>query len=60
MKYLGEREKKCLEIVFEGRDSSKVCDVLGEVVPAVRTVLGERVNTMSFAFEMLKLEHVCV
>ena len=54
------KEETVVKCVYEGRDSSKVCDVLGEVVPAVRTVLEERVNAMSFTFEMLKFEHVCV
>ena len=30
-------EKKCLEFAFEGRESSRVPDVLGEVVPDVGT-----------------------
>ena len=29
-------EKFCLELAFEGRESSRVPDVLGEIVPDVR------------------------
>ena len=42
------REENCFEFVFEGRESSRVSDVLGEVVPNVRTEIGERVKAMSF------------
>ena len=37
--------------VFEGRESSRVFDVLGEVVPDVRIKVGERAKAMSFAVE---------
>ena len=33
------REEKCPEFAFEGRESSRVPDVLGEIVPVTRTVL---------------------
>ena len=36
---------------FEGRESSRVSDVLGEVVPDVRTEMGERAKAKSFAVE---------
>ena len=42
------REEKCLEFILEGRESSRVPDVLGEVVPDVWTEVGERVKVMSF------------
>ena len=29
------REEKCLELTFEGRESNRVPDVLGEIVPDV-------------------------
>ena len=45
------REEKCLEFVSEGRWSSRVSDVLGEVVPDVRTEVGERAKAVSFAVE---------
>ena len=36
------REEKCLEFVFEGRERIRVSDILGEVVPDMRTEIGER------------------
>ena len=36
------REETCLDFVFEGRESSRVSDVSREVVPDVRTEIGER------------------
>ena len=50
------REEKCHEFVFEGRESSRVSDVFGEVVPDVRTEVGERAKYMSFAFEASEFE----
>ena len=44
-------------LVFEGRDSSRVSDVLGEVVPDVRTEIGERAKAMSFAVETSEFEY---
>ena len=49
------REKKCLVFVFEGRESSRVSDVLGEVVPDVRTEIGERAKAMRFASEAFEV-----
>ena len=43
------REEKCLEFVFEGRERIRVSDILGEVVPGMRTEIGERAKAMSFA-----------
>ena len=55
------REEKCLEFVFTtGRDSSRVSDVLGEVVPDMRTEIGERAKDMSFAVEAVEFEYACV
>ena len=45
------REEKCLEFVFEGRESSRVSDVLGKVAPDVRAGMGARAKTKSFAVE---------
>ena len=54
------KEEKCAESVFEGKESSRVSDVLREVVPDERTKAGERAKTMSFAFEASEFEHACV
>ena len=54
------REEKCLEFVFEGRESSRTSDVLGEVVPDVRTEIGERAKALSFAVEASEFEYACV
>ena len=54
------REEKCLEFAFEGRERSRVSDVLGEVVPDVRTETGERAKAMSFAVEAPSFEYACV
>ena len=54
------REEKCLEFVFEGRESSRVSDVLGKVVPDVRTEIGERAKGMSFSIEASEFEYTCV
>ena len=54
------REEKCLEFVFEGRERSRVSDLLGEVVPDVRTKIGERVKAESFALEASEFEYACV
>ena len=42
-------EEECLEFVFEGRERIRVSDILGEVVPDMRTEIGERAKAMSFA-----------
>ena len=54
------REEKYLEFVFEGRESSRVSDLLGKVVPDVRAETGERVKAKSFAFEASEFEYTCV
>ena len=54
------REEICLEFVFEGRESSRTSDVLGEVVPDVRTEVRERAKAMSFAVEASEFEYACV
>ena len=43
-----------------GRESSRVPDVLGEVVPDVRTEIGERAKAMSFAVEVSEFVYACV
>ena len=48
------REEKCLEFVFEGRASSRVSDVFGEVVPDVGTEIGQR------TVEASEFEYACV
>ena len=53
-------EKKCLEFVFEGRKSSRVSNVLGEVVPHVRTETGGRGKAMSSAARVSEFEYTCV
>ena len=53
-------EEKCLDFVFEGRERSRLSDILGEVVPDVRTETGERVKAMSFAVEASEFACVCV
>ena len=45
------REEECLEFVFEGRERIRVSDILGEVVPDMKTKIGERAKAMSFAIE---------
>ena len=54
------REEKCLEFVFEGRERIRVSDTLGEVVPDMRTEIGERVKATCFAVEASEFEHACV
>ena len=51
------REEKYLEFVFEGREGIRVSDILGEVVPDMRTEIGERVKVMSFAIEASEFEY---
>ena len=43
------RKEKCLEFVFEVREGIRVSDILGEVVPDMRTEIGERAKAMTFA-----------
>ena len=45
--------EKCIEFVFEGKERIIVSDILGEVVPDMRTEIGEREKAMSFAVEAL-------
>ena len=45
------REEKGHEFVFEGRETSRMSDVSGKVVPDVRIEIGERAKAMSFAVE---------
>ena len=54
------REDKCLEFVFEGRERIRVSDILGEVVPDMRTKTGETAKVMSFAVEVSEFEYACV
>ena len=54
------REEKCLDFAFEGRESSRPSDVLGEIVPDVRTKVGERAKVMNFAVEASDFEHARV
>ena len=54
------REEKYLEFVFEGRERIRVSDVLGEVVPDMRTEIGERAKAMSFAVQASEFEYTCV
>ena len=51
------REEKCLEYVFKGRESSRVSDVYGEILPVG---VGERVKSVSFVAEALVFEHARV
>ena len=43
------REEKCLEFVFEGTERIRMSGMLGEVVPDMRTEIGERAKAMTFA-----------
>ena len=54
------REEKCLEFVFERRERIRVSDILGQVVPDMRTEIGERARAMSFAVEASEFEYACV
>ena len=54
------REEKCPEFVFDGRERIRVSDILGEVVPDMRTKIGERAKATSFAVEASEFEYVCV
>ena len=51
---------KCLELAFEGRESSRVPDVLGEIVPDVGARVWESAKAMGFAVKALDFEHACV
>ena len=53
-------EEKCLELTFEGRESSRVPDVLGEIVPDVGAKVWESAKAMGFAVEALDFKHACV
>ena len=52
-------EEKCLELAFEGRESSRVPDDLGEIVPDVGAEVWESAKAMGFAVEALDFEHAC-
>ena len=54
------REEKCLWFIFEGRESIRVSDVLREVVPDVRTEIGERAKAMSFTVEASEFQYAYV
>ena len=54
------REEKCLEFVFEGRERVRVSDIFWEVVPDMRTEIGERAKAMSFAVQASEFEYTCV
>ena len=49
--------EKCLELTFEGRESSRVPDVLGEIVPDVGAKVWGSAKAMGFAVEALDFEH---
>ena len=53
-------EENCLELTFEGRESSRVPDVLGEIVPDVGAKVWESAKAMGFAVEALDFEHACL
>ena len=52
------REEANLEFVFERRERIRVSDILGEVVPDMRTEIGEIAK--SFAVEASECEYACV
>ena len=54
------REEKCLAFAFEGAESSRVPDVLGEIVPDVGAKVWESAKAIGFAVEALEFEHACV
>ena len=53
-------EEKCPEFAFEGKESSRVPDVLGKIVPDVGAKVWKSVKAMGFAVEALEFEHACV
>ena len=53
-------EEKCLELAFEGRESSRVPDVLGETDPDVGAKVWESAKAMGFVDEAVDFEHACV
>ena len=54
------RDEKCLEFVFEGRGRIRLSDILGKVVPDVKTETGERVKAVSFAIKASEFEYACI
>ena len=58
LKYL--EKKNVLSLLLGGRESSRVPDVLGEIVPDVGTEVCECAKAMGFVVEALEFEHVCV
>ena len=53
-------KRNAFSLFFEGRENSRVSNVLGEVVPDVRNEIGERTKAMSFAVEASEFEYACV
>ena len=53
-------EEKCLELASEGRESSRVPDVLGEIVPDVGAKVWESAKALGFTVEAVDFEHACV
>ena len=49
-----------MSFVFEGRERIRVSDILGDVVPNMRTKIGDRAKAMSFAVEASEFEYACV
>ena len=47
-------------MTFEGRESSRVPDVLVEIVPDMGAKVCESAKAMDFAVEALDFEHACV
>ena len=47
-------------MAFEGRESSRVPDVLGEIVPDVGAKVSESAKAIGFAVEVLDFEHASV
>ena len=53
-------EKRNVSSLFlKERKSSRASDVLGEIVPDVRTETGERAKAMSLAVEASEFERAC-
>ena len=47
-------------MAFEGRESSKVPDVLGEIVPDMGAKVSESAKATGSAVEAMEFEHACV
>ena len=50
-------QEKCLELTFEGRESSRVPDILGEIAQDVGAKVWESAKAIGFAVETLDFEH---